>query len=361
MIKSVIRKKDSKKQSKQSKQSKQLKQSKQSKQSNKSIRKNVSKKKTYKIIKMLSNLKNFKNIYKKFNKEEKDTLVSYKQNGYRALNEYLYNNNTIKTLTFDKYFYLSNIKSGFSNNTKDLFDYKNIDITNIPKFVEFYVNNIIIKKINIIDSIFTNKDIPKLDGSELLYRGKSRHTGTTDKSKIGDEIVFKNFLSTSTEEENSLNFISSYSKKVNKDKKDICCMYVISGCKNVPYIYLPWSINAKFEKLLVVESTYDEFEYLLPRNLKFKITNITKGIKDEKTDSFKKLTFEQLENLIKKKNLNKINNNDIDMIIEKIFNKIKFIHLEYVEQLPTIKIPTYIYDEKLTLHFPNIDKNNKNN
>ena len=300
--------------------------------------------KTYKLIKMFTNIKQFNEFYKKLNAEEKDALQNYKQFGYIILNQYLYNE-TIKNLKFNDLLFNNSIKKHFSNNTKDLFSFKNIDISNIPKFVEFYVNKNIINKINVIDKIFTKDDISKLNGSEILFRGTRGHTGTTDKSKIGDEVIFKNFLSSSTEKEVSMNF-SSYA-----DKKDICCMYVLSGLKNIPYIYLPWSIQGKLKKILINNSEYDEFEYLLPRNLKFKITNITKGIKDSNFNSLKKLTFEQLENLLKKKNLDKMNNTDIENIIEKIFNKIKFIHLEYIEQLPIVQVQPYIYSDKLHLQF----------
>ena len=46
-----------------------------------------------------------------------------------------------------------------------------------------------------------------------------------------------------------------------------------------------------------------------------------------------------------------MNNTDIEIIIEKIFNKIKFIHLEYVEHLPIVQVQPYIYSDKLNLQF----------
>ena len=308
----------------------------------------ANKKKTYKVIKMLSNIKKFQEFYKKLNLEEKDTIKDYKGIGYKIINDYLYNGNTIKQLYFNEHLFKSRIQSQFSKNTKELFSFKNIDVTNIPKFVEFYINNIIIKKINILDSLFENKDIPRLDGTEILFRGTNGHTGTTDKSKVGDEIIFKNFLSSSTEKEVSMNFTSF------KPNKDICCMYILSGLKNLPYIYIPF-YNEKIDKILIHNSSFDEFEYLLPRNLKFKITGISKGIKNmvNEFNSFKKLTFEQLEKFIKNKNLDKMNNSDIEIIIDKIFNKVKFIHLEYIEQIPLMKIPNYVYNENLNLHFSN--------
>ena len=75
------------------------------------------------------------------------------------------------------------------------------------------------------------------------------------------------------------------------------------------------------------------------------------GIKDSNFNSLKKLTFEQLENLLKKKNLDKMNNTDIETIIDKIFNKIKFIHLEYIERLPIVQVQPYIYSNNLHLQF----------
>lgn len=310
--------------------------------------------KTYKVIKLLSNIKNANEFYKKLSTDEKNVLSHYKGFGYVNMNSYLYNKNIIKDLYISDYVFKTDLQNLYSNNTKNLFNYKNIILSDIPKFVEFYINNVIIKKINILDSIFKKSNIPKLIGSERLFRGSRGHTGTNEKSKIGDEIIFKNFLSTSTEKEVSMNFTQYDTKK----NKTMCCMYVLTNLKDIPYIYIPWNIKKNLKKEFINTSNIDEFEYLLPRNLKFKIINITNGI----NGAFNKLTFEQLDFLMQNKklnNLNHMNNTDVNDIIDKMYKKIKCIHLEFVEQISVTELPNYVYNKDINLHIDKLDDESK--
>ena len=123
----------------------------------------------------------------------------------------------------------------------------------------------------------------------------------------------------------------------------LCCLYILYGLKDVPYIYLPWSITKnKQMKAHISQSIYDEFEYLLPRNLKFKIKKIDKLV-DERVSSSSSITFEKLNKLMKKtKNSN---------LYKKINGKIKVYHLDFVEQLPVEPLPAYIYNPKIHLQF----------
>ena len=115
------------------------------------------------------------------------------------------------------------IKNLYSNNTKQLFNYKNINIEKLPKYVELYINKFVVSKINILDKLFTIKDIPKFNGNELLFRGTQGETNTSIKSKVGDEFIFNSFTSTSTNKDVSRNFMSGKSDSNNV----LCCLYIL--------------------------------------------------------------------------------------------------------------------------------------
>ena len=294
-----------------------------------------------KILKTHSNLKKFNNFYKNISSIEKETIIGYKNFDYVSINKYLYNHNNIKDFIIDEKDFGIQMKSLYSRNTKDLFNYKNISIDKLPNYIELYVNKFIISKIHILDTLFTNKEISKLNGDEILYRGTSGHTITNDKSKIGDIVQFNSFTSTSTNKDITKYFINE-SKKKTKMNEIICCLYILYGLKDVPYIFIPWKnvINTQL-KAHIKYSLNDEFEYLLPRNLKFKIKKIETIIDDSVSHSLP-ITFEKLDKIMKH---TKINN-----LYKKINNKLKVYHLEFVEQLPVLYLEPYIYNPKINLH-----------
>ena len=322
---------------------------------------------TKKMIKMMNNLKKFKMFYKKLSKDKKEVLANYKGIGYVSINRYLYNNNQIKDITIDDKF-IANIKSYFSANTKSLINLKSVNPGNIKTLLELYVNKNIVEQINILDEIFNDKDIPRLTGNEILFRGTKDHTLTTDKSKVGDLIVLNSYLSTSTEQTISENFALSWNLK--KSKSNICCMYILHGLKNVPYIYIPWMIKKahSYEKMQVSETAGDEFEYMLPRGLKFNIIKIENKIFRKPFTSIKNISFANLDKLVlttRKSLLNsratkKLNNDNIRRIFNKTNIRIKTFHLEYIGQEVLEKIPNYIYSESTNMHIkPILEDDNK--
>jgi len=322
--------------------------------------------KTKKIITMLSNLKKFTAFYKELKPEERETLQDYKYSGYVKINKYLYSGNKMQDFYIDDIF-LEDIKKYFSKETKDLADIKSINPGNIKKYVELYINNKIVKSINTIDKIFQSPKIQKLQGNEILYRGTIGHSITKKTSRVGNEVVFKNFISTSTEQYISEQFISN-----RKPKDKICCMYILHNMKDVPFIYLPWQIkdSDKLNKKYISQAFSDEFEFLLPRGLKFKISK--KEYIDYKFSnnwmafkSMKKLSFEKLTKLLinlgmdldnlslSKTHLSKMDDEDFKKLFDKLGNKILTYHLEYIGQEPIEPIPTYTYNSGINLHITN--------
>ena len=305
---------------------------------------------TKKVLKTHSNIIKFLKFYKNISKIEKDTIQIYKGIAYIGINKYLYNNHKLKELSINEWDFNNTIKNLYSNDTKNLFNFKNINIEKLPEYIELYINNTIIKHITILDKLFINKDIPKLNGKEVLFRGTSGDTYTTSKSKIGDTLIFNSFTSSSTNIDVSKNFINH---KINK-KNVVCCLYVLNGLKDIPYIYIPWSVHKNQIKEKISSSIYDEFEYLLPRNLKFKIKKI-ETILDDNISYTTQITFAKLNKILKKTKANtkantKAKANSDNNILKKINNKIKIYHLDFVEHLPVEPLEPYKYDSSLQLH-----------
>ena len=306
---------------------------------------------TKKILKTHSNIIKFLKFYKNISKIDKDTIQIYKLSGYIGINKYLYNNHKLKELSINEWDFNNTIKNLYSNDTKNLFNFKNINIEKLPEYIELYINNTIIKHITILDKLFINKDIPKLNGKEVLFRGTSGDTYTTSKSKIGDTLIFNSFTSSSTNIDVSKNFINH---KINK-KNVVCCLYVLNGLKDIPYIYIPWSVHKNQMKSKISSSIYDEFEYLLPRNLKFKIKKI-ETILDDNISYTTQITFAKLNKILKKTKANtkantKAKANSDNNILKKINNKIKIYHLDFVEHLPVEPLEPYKYDPSLPITF----------
>ena len=304
---------------------------------------------TKKILKTHSNIIKFLKFYKNISKIEKDTIQIYKLSGYIGINKYLYNNHKLKELSINEWDFNNTIKNLYSNDTKNLFNFKNINIEKLPEYIELYINNTIIKHITILDKLFINKDIPKLNGKEVLFRGRSGDTYTTSKSKIGDTLIFNSFTSSSTNIDVSKNFINH---KINK-KNVVCCLYVLNGLKDIPYIYIPWSVHKNQMKSKISSSIYDEFEYLLPRNLKFKIKKI-ETILDDNISYTTQITFEKLNKILKKTKATtktKAKANSDNNILKKINNKIKKYQFDFVEHLPVEPLEPYKYEPSLPITF----------
>ena len=306
---------------------------------------------TKKILKTHSNIIKFLKFYKNISKIEKDTIQIYKGFAYIGINKYLYNNYKLKELSINEWDFNNTIKNLYSNDTKNLFNFKNINIEKLPEYIELYINNTIIKHITILDKLFINKDIPKLNGKEVLFRGRSGDTYTTSKSKIGDTLIFNSFTSSSTNIDVSKNFINH---KINK-KNVVCCLYVLNGLKDIPYIYIPWSVHKNQMKSKISSSIYDEFEYLFQINLKFKIKKI-ETILDDNISYTTQITFAKLIKILKKTKANtkantKAKANSDNNILKKINNKIKIYHLDFVEHLPVEPLEPYKYDPSLPITF----------
>ena len=127
--------------------------------------------------------------------------------------------------------------------------------------------------------------------------------------------------------------------------------------KNVPYFYLPWPEVYKHKNINnspIIYADDDEFEYVLPRNLKFKIFNITTQLPVDNTKSHANKKFKEINKTMKqieKTHLekNSLTDKDYKMIIPDLFKDVKVYHLKFIEQLEIEPFPKYVYKEDIKI------------
>jgi hypothetical protein len=305
--------------------------------------------KTKNMLIMLENLNTLNKFSKSLSQLDRKVLLNYKQTFYLHINKYLYSKNKIDNLVIDQQF-IYILKRDYNKSQSpltDLININQINFGNINKYVELYMNNII-NHITVIDNIFNKKDIPRLTGKELLYRGTWKNSLIDNKSKLNDEIIIENFCSTSTEQNIAENFINY----TNKNNNNFCCLYILTGLKNVPYIYLPWNVNAKnYMKKKIYFTSFDEFEFLLPRRLKFKLVKKEKISSKNLFYNNKKLSFDNIAKYIKNNgiSIDKLTPENIDKLFNKIDIPIITYHLEFISQEEIKPIQPYISDSNLNL------------
>lgn len=258
---------------------------------------------TDKIVKMYLNITKFKQFYKKLTTQERDVIDNYKRWGYENINRFLYSGYKLDKLIFPDYmgFFQEDQKHTIPIYIQKYMNYKTNDFVNKPEFITTFMNKLIINRIQEIDKLFTKPHIPRLNGTELLYRGTNGNAMTDENTKIGDELVFKNYTSSSISRAAALNFTNI--KTINTNHA--CCLFILYNLKNIPYIYLPWFEVYKNKNIAdshIINADDDEAEYLLPRNLKFKIINITIGLPLDNIKAYANKTFKQIS-----KPINRIN------------------------------------------------------
>jgi hypothetical protein len=287
--------------------------------------------------KILSNKLKFiqesESFYKKLNHTQKEELQNYKFNGYLFMNEFLRNKGILKEIKLNILGSFNNVSSGLS-----------LTVEKIPKFIEYKINKVI-NSIKLIDSIFNKQNIPKLEGSEILYRGIKGEFDTS-KYKIGNEIEMESFLSCSFNSEVAERFASQFVTNTN-----YCCMFIIKDCKDLPYIYLQWGVskNEKMTNENLIDYG-DEFELVLPRGCKFEITDIYKYIPNNYKKT-KQISTGNFMKLIKKK----YGSQEItDEIYEKemvtLYQQLIVIELKFINHNVS-ELPEYKYNSTVPLFY----------
>lgn len=192
-------------------------------------------------------------IYKKLNDKELEIIRLYKTNGYLQINDFLYNNKIepFNQLDYTKDINIGSIDSVIENKHNELLDY--------VKILE-----------NIIDKYKLKKKITVFRGfqGDLINKFK--------KLKIGNEITFDSFTSTSINPSIAFRFSFSQNKKSKNKDKYLIEIKIPNG---ISILYLQWNIisrETKQKKKILNESfLFSEFEILLQRGCVFRLDKIS--------------------------------------------------------------------------------------
>ena len=304
---------------------------------------------------MYLNIKKFKQFYKNLNASERNIIDFYKRWGYQNMNRFLYSGYKLEILWFPDYmgFFQEDQRKYIPKYLQKYMNYKTKKFINEPEFITLFMNNEIINRVYEMDKLYTKPDTPKLNGTEILYRATEGEVLTNKNTKIGDELIFKNYTSASSNKKVAL----SFSNLKTSDDNHSCCLFILYNMKNIPYIYLPWDVVYKHKNINNSDIKYaddDEFEYLLPRNLKFEIINITIGLPVNNTKSYANKKFKQINKTMKQIQMshlekNSLSNKDYKMVIPELFKDIKVYHLKFIEQLEIAKFPEYVYNKDIEI------------
>jgi hypothetical protein len=280
-------------------------------------------------------------LFSSLNAEEKKVLNNYKYTAYHYINLFLRNNYKFTSIDLNKF------KSIVDYN-REIPDFYSITTDNISKYIEYGINKLI-KSIRTMDNIFEKKNTPKLTENDILYRGINAEYDVS-KFQIGKELDMESFLSCSFNVNIAEAFTSAYLKN-----ESHCCMFVIKGYKDVPFIYLQWNyVNLKkvSDENFIMPSGGDEHEIVLPRGCKFKITDIHKYIPTKKQMLKNISTGKVIQLLEKKYKTTEINEEIYEKEISKMFSNLIVVELEYVSRT-TIPINDYVYDGSLSIKVAN--------
>lgn len=308
---------------------------------------------TSKVINMYLNLSKFRNFYKNLTSRERIVIDNYKRWGYQNINRFLYSGYKPDTLIFPDYmgFFQDDQRKTIPSFLKKYMNYNDKKFINEPEFITVFMNKLIINRIYEIDNLFTKPEVPKLVSSHILYRGTSGCIITNENSKIGDDLIFKNYTSASLCKYVALNFTDLKTKPNNN-----CSLFILHNLENLPYIYLPWFDVYKNKDIMdspISSAEDDECEYLLPRNLKFKIIDITIGMPIDNTKSYAHKTFKQINHTIEKYQSKYINNKltpaDYNQLSTELFKNIKIFHLKFVEKLEIGTFPKYVFNNDIKI------------
>ena len=223
------------------------------------------------------NIKNNKNFYSDLTSEQK-IAVNFMTDKIN--------------LAFIKHYMTFNSISGF-HNTIPFVEYEEIMISlgyTLPKFQIVSINNLKkyieefanaqISQVAILDNIFNMKKITKFNGDMIIYNTKI----CSEDIKVGEIHTQDTYMIASVYKATSDHVLTDIKGVVKKDES--LCVFIITNIKDLPCIFL--DVNKDLSNLDIAN---DDAEYLLPRGISIRITNVEKHHVDSiNNNSYKKLT-----------------------------------------------------------------------
>lgn len=212
-------------------------------------------------------------FYETLKPAEKTALQYYKYAGYVPINQHLRTNDTD---IFTPRCFISAMHPNIPVKMREEYkeEYKTLGPeTTIREFSGFVYKYFIrppMDAIRAMDAVFANPAIPKIpkqmgsDGKPVtLYRGVT--IPGIRKHKIGDVIEMHDYLSTSFSPRVSVGFLELHGEQPDT------VLFVLRGLHGQPYIFLDWTGVEQGKLTGLHASGGDEYEYVLPRGMKFRV------------------------------------------------------------------------------------------
>jgi hypothetical protein len=285
-------------------------------------------------------LTQFVPFYKSLNDKDAELLFAYKGTAYFAINKYLFSDTVYADFTgilfsLDLHKIVFNKDALFQEQYTHLAKYipTQFRVETLRQYIQDHINNTLIHSINSLTQLFDNPHIPHLGSGMTLYKGLN--TCFIKQFKTGDDVIFKNFISTTLNYNTAVEFASNYEEQ-RTNTKTKRCICVMTGFNNTKYIYIPETL---YTGDLFANNAYkSESELLLCRNTKFTITQIaTKSYKLPAQHAG--IKFSDLHTFTQQKK------KTIKHILKSY--PIHIYHLKYIEQLPCDTVPPW----KMPLHY----------
>lgn len=160
-----------------------------------------------------------------------------------------------------------------------LHQYRSASINNLKNYIEEFANAQI-SQVAILDKLFKYMHNTTFNGDMVIYNT----TICSEDIKIGDINTQDTYMVASVYKATSDMVLGNIQSKTGKN--DHLCVFIITNIKDLPCIYMNLTKDLSDNYI-----AHDEAEYLLPRGISVKITNIEKHHIDSMNEkSYKKLT-----------------------------------------------------------------------
>jgi len=211
----------------------------------------------------------YSEFYNSLKPTEKTALQYYKHAGYHPMNTFLRSHGNE---VFEPEIFITGMHDNIpiSKGAEYKAEYAKLSpkttLQDYSAFVYKYFIKIAMDSIRALDAVFARPNIPRIHGKGsspiVLYSGTS-FLGSRN-FKVGDTITMPDYRSTSFSPRVSVSFMGGYGPD--------SVLFVMRGLQGQPYVYLDWDAVRKGTMTgLKASDMGDEFEYVLPRGMKFRV------------------------------------------------------------------------------------------
>lgn len=299
----------------------------------------------------------YSEFYNSLKPAEKSALQYYKYAGYQPINTFL---RSMDNEFYEPEIFISGMHDNIPNNKRAEYkaEYSKLSPkTTLQEFTSFvykYFVKTTMDAIRAMDAVFAHPNIPRIHGKGnspvVLYTGSS-FPGSRN-FKVGDMITMPDYRSTSFSPRVSVGFMDGYGPN--------SVLFVMRGLQGQPYVYLDWDAVRKGTMTgLKAGGMGDEFEYVLPRGMKFRVVKAGFSSEYSKYISQDMISRQLDEKLGEGEGIEKMDDAFFARSSVREIGRLYTMELEFVEWKPEpIRLlgPKMNYITKISTNFANMLK-----